>query len=88
MLHKILLELDNKFDIDIEDYFGLSDNDKAELTKYVLDHYVPEINRNPLFANYLYRAFSIKLQEAEDEQEYEKCDIYTRILITLEDLTF
>jgi hypothetical protein len=88
MLHKILLELDNKFDIEVEDYFTLSTNDRAEITKYVLDHWVPEINRNPLFANQLHRAFLIKLDEAERDQEYEKCDIYSRILITLEDLTF
>ena len=87
-LHAILLELDHKFDIEIEDYFKLNKNDRAELTKIILDNFKVEINRNPLFVHVLKEAFLNKLEESEKEQEYEKCDIYNRLVDTLDRFTF
>jgi hypothetical protein len=87
-LHTLLLELDNRFDIEIEDYFKLTDEDKAELTKILLDYYLPEMDRNPLFAIELKRAFTIKLIESESEQEYERCDICHRVIKLLNEWTF
>lgn len=87
-LHAILLELDHKFDIEIEDYFKLEPNDRAELTKIILENFKVEINRNPLFVHILKEAFTNKLHESEMEQEYEKCDIYNRLVDTLDRFTF
>lgn len=87
-LHAILLELDHKFDIEIEDYFKLDKNDRAELTKIILEHFKAEIDRNPLFVHVLKDGFKQKLYESEHQGEYEKCDIYNRLIDTLERFTF
>jgi hypothetical protein len=87
-LHALLLELDNKFDIEIYDYFKLTEQDKAELTKILVEYYLPEMDRNPLFVVELKRAFRIKLIESESEQEYERCDICIRVIELLNEWTF
>ena len=87
-LHAILLELDHKFDIKIDDYFKLDNNDRAELTKVILENFKVEIDRNPLFVEVLKDAFKQKLYESELYGEYEKCDIYNRLVETVERFTF
>lgn len=87
-LHAILLELEYKFDIEVEEYFDLTDDQKAELTKLLVDYYIPELDRNPLFIYELKRAFRLKLREGEVKQEFEKCDICKRVLEVLDDWTF
>lgn len=87
-LHAILMELDNRFDIEIEDYFKLSNDDKAHLTKLIMENFKKEIDRNPLFIQVLRQAFLSKLFEMEERGEYEKCDIYKRLIETIDRFTF
>ena len=87
-LQALLLELDYKFDIEIHEYFSLTKNERAELTKLLVDYYLPELQRNPLFIRELKKAFKLKLIVAEIDQEYEVCDICRNVLEVLDAWTF
>lgn len=87
-LHRILLELDNKFDVDMSDYFKLRVKDRKELSKMIVKYFIPTIQENPLSIINLRRALEIKIQEGEEMGLYEICDLNKRILKELNSLSW
>lgn len=87
-LHKILMELDYKFDIDIDEYFQLAAADRKILARMVVDYFKPSLNDNPLLIVQIRSAFEIKLNEYEELEKFELCDLYKRVLKELDKLRF
>lgn len=87
-LHTLLLELDNKFDIELDDYFNLTELQKQELTRAIVLFFIPYIQSHPQALSNVRRAIRIVIDESEYFEEYEKADIFTRCLKKYEGMTF
>ena len=82
------MELDNKFEIDIKDYFKLKVSDRKELSQIIFEHFKPSINNNPLSIISLRSAFVIKLEEYEKQERFEMCDLYKRVIFEIDHFKF
>lgn len=80
------MELDNKFDIDISDYFNLSEKDKDELADIVVGHYFNLIKQDHRNLGIITVSIRVKLEDLIEEEKYEMADLYKRILKKLGNL--
>ena len=87
-LHTLLLELDNKFDIELDDYFNLTETEKEELTQAIVSYFLPYSQSHPQALANIRRGLRIVIDEAEYFDEYEKADIFNRCLKKYERMTF
>jgi hypothetical protein len=87
-LHRLLLELDNKFDVEIDDYFDLSEDDKDELTEAIFLYFLPYAQSHLHALSNIKRGLRIVIDESEMFEEYEKADIFNRALKKYETMTF
>jgi len=77
--YKVDLLLDSKYDIELEDYWKLPDEDKEELARLV----VQQIHKG--FKNldnlpYHISQLDDRRLESEEDQEYERADMIQRII--------
>jgi hypothetical protein len=85
-LHRILMELDNKFDIELKEYFSLPEEWKKELTDCVVEYYLPLLKTSDSALENLLFAYETKLEEAIERESFEEADMYKRIMKTLQDI--
>jgi len=87
-LHHLLIELDNKFDIELNDYFNLNEQQKEELTQAIVLYFIPYSQSHPQALANIRRGLRWVIDEAEYFDEYEKADIFNRCLKKYEKMTF
>ena len=77
--YEIQLLLDNKYDIELEEYWKLTEEEKDSLTELIVKVL---IKNNKVDANYFEYYCSLmddRRMEAEHQNEFERADIISRI---------
>jgi len=87
-LHKLLLELDYKFEVELDDYFKYDEQSKEELSFAVVEYFMPYVKSYPYALSNLIRALKVTIDESEHYEEYERADLFNRCRIKCEQLTF
>lgn len=88
ILHKILIDLEYKIDLDITSYFTFTEDEKQQLALRIIEHFIPYIKANPRGLLNLKRGLQQMNIEAVRYEDYEQADIFKRCLTELKDLTF
>lgn len=87
-LHKLLLDIDYGIEIDISEYFLLSESSRQEITDEVFNYlYSKGAKENKLFF-IIINAVKILKYDAIRAEEYEKADLWNRIEKKFESKTF
>jgi len=79
---ELLLE---KYDIKVDEYFSLPENDKEEISDIILSYYEKTLGVEPKLIHLYIYILRSNLNIALQEEEYERCDIITRTMMKLED---
>lgn len=87
-LYSLMLELEYKFDTELDDYFDLTEHQRNELTESLLTFFSTYIHSHKHAKSFLMRALNTMILESELYEEYEKAEIFNRFLKRLSDLTF
>jgi hypothetical protein len=87
-LHRLLVNLDSKFDIELDEYFNLNDEEKEQFTKAIILYFIPYAQSHPDAIQNIRMGLRIIIQEAEFNEEYEKAEIFNRCLKKYERLVF
>jgi len=78
-IHKVELLLDSKYDIELEEYWKFTEEDKDQLAEIIVKQIhqkVKDLNNLP----YHISQIDDRRLEAEEDQEFERADILSRIL--------
>lgn len=78
-LFRIVTELDYKFDIELKDYFTLTFEERDELGKKIADSLSNNCDNNPMVKQSYIIQIEHLIHQSEQEDEYEKCDIFHHI---------
>lgn len=78
-LFEIINALDNKFDVEIQDYFKLSIDDREELAQIIANNLVESSNKIPVVIHSYIVTIHRLLNQMILDEEFEKCDLFTRI---------
>lgn len=78
---ELLLE---KYDMEVRDYFSLSESDKNEIVDIVLGYYEENLNLEEGLIYLYLNILNEQKMKAEDAQEYERCDIINRTIKGME----
>ena len=87
-LYSLMLELEYKFDTELDDYFDLTEHQRNELTESLLTFFTTYIHSHKRAKSILVRALKNMVIESEIYEEYEKAEIFNRFLKRVSDLTF
>jgi hypothetical protein len=87
-LHKMLMELEYKFDVELDEYFSLDEESKEELVMAIVDYFIPYAKSHYQAIYNIIRGLKIMIDEAEYFDEYEKADIFNRCRRKFERMTF
>ena len=87
-LEYFLSLVDSKFDIDVEDYFTLSNEDRNELSIMIVDYFLPVIEEDANSLKIILIGLDILIGEAEFNEDYEKASLYYDALKKFRELTF
>jgi hypothetical protein len=87
-LHRMLMELEYKFDVELDDYFSLDETSKEELVMAIVEYFIPYSQSHPQAIYNIIRGLKIIIDEAEYFDEYEKADIFNRCRRKFERMTF
>jgi len=87
-LFNLMVELEYKFDLELDDYFALTEPQRNELTESLLTFFSPYINSHRLAKHTLLKALNTMVIESEVYEEYEKAEIYNRFANRVRGLTF
>ncbi len=74
----------DKFDIPVGKYFTLSDDDKQHLVDIVMSYYERNLNTEPKLIHLYVNILNDQKKVAEEFEEFERCDIITRTIDSLE----
>lgn len=85
-LHELMLKLEDRFDMESEEYFKLPEKTKVELTNLVIEYYLPVLRNSEQALVNLILAYGFKLEEAVQQEDFEQADMCKRILKTLEEI--
>lgn len=77
--NKILDIIDTKYDIDIEDYFKLSEESKIELTELLTQSLINNSQQNPIILHSYIISINKLIGRSLQEEDYERCDMFSRI---------
>jgi len=77
--------LGKKYDIRVDEYFLLPEDDKEELSDIILSYCEKTLSVEPRLINMYIQILRSNLNIAIHEEEYERCDIITRTMMKLED---
>lgn len=78
-LFKIIDALDNKYDIEIEQYFKLSEVDRDELAQIISNNLITTSNNIPVVIHSYLTSIHALINQLTEHEEYEKCDLFYRI---------
>lgn len=87
-LHKLMLQLDYQFDLELDEYWTLDETQRDILTNSLIKFFLPYIQSHPWAQDSLRRAVRNMIDESEYYEEYAKADIYNRLYVKLNGLTF
>jgi hypothetical protein len=79
-LHKILMELDYRYDIDSNDYFSLLEEDKNNLSELFCHHFIQLYNGNKSELENFTFYLMLRKEAFIKQENYEMCDLYTRFI--------
>jgi hypothetical protein len=79
VLYDILALLDNKYDIEIEEYWTLKEEDKNYLSKIISEKVIRENARDVNYIEFHSQMLEERIAEAEHQEEFERADILKRI---------
>ena len=71
--------LDEKYDIQITDYFSLPEKDKNEITDVIILMYKKHFLLDPTLIYLYLDSMDTLIDQTERMEEYEKCDILIRL---------
>ena len=77
--HQILALLDNKYDIEIEEYWTLTEEDKDYLGKIIAEKVIRENARDKNYIEFHANILNERIAESEYEEAFERADIIKRI---------
>ncbi len=83
-LHKLLLELDYKFEVELDDYFKYDEESKDELALAIVEYFIPYIKSHPYALSNVLWGLKLMIDEAEHYEEYERADLFNRCRIKYE----
>ncbi len=78
-LFKILLELEYKYDIEIKDYFKLTEEDRDYIATVVSNGLIQHGSALPITIHSYLAVINRIIRESEYREEYEKCELFSRI---------
>lgn len=87
-LHKLLIELEYKFDMELDGYFKLSEIERVALTKSLIKYFLPYLLTHKNSKETLLIALETMVLESEYYEEYEKAEIFSRFSKEISSLTF
>lgn len=70
--------LEEKYNMEIKDYFSLSEDDKNEIVDIVLGYYEVNLNIEPRMIHMYSSILKESIMRAEMNEEFERCDIMKR----------
>lgn len=79
-LTRLLLELETKFDNEVHEYFSFTEEKKQELTDLLINYYLNKYKDNPLQLVQIMNTCKFIIENAEEEENYEKADIFNRVV--------
>lgn len=82
-LFKVIDALDNKFDIEIEEYFNLSIEQREELASIISESLIKSAQNTKIIISSYIASIHNLIVQLEQQQEFEKCDLFRRIQINL-----
>jgi lantibiotic modifying enzyme len=77
--YEIQLLLDNKYDIELEDYWSLTEEEKDALVELIVKVLIKNNKVDINYFEYYCSMMDDKRMEAEDANEFERADIISRI---------
>ena len=82
-MDRLDLLLDEKFDIDVKQYWSLSVRDKNQITKIIIDFYLNnfKMNRRDILVHMSMLDFQVDM--ALEDELYEKAEILKRVIIQM-----
>lgn len=78
-LYQIINALDNKYDVEIKDYFKLSIKDREELAELIATSLINHSQNIPVILHSYIAALESIISANEADEEFEKCDLFLRI---------
>jgi hypothetical protein len=72
--------LEEKYDMEVSDYFSLSEHDKNEIVDIVLGYYEVNLNIEPRMIHMYSSILKDSIKQAEMDEEFERCDIMKRTI--------
>jgi len=78
-LFKIIDALDNKYDIEIQDYFKLTVEEREELAHIISTNLLSSSNNVTYIIHQYLASIHSLIRTLREEEEYEKCDLFNRI---------
>lgn len=79
-IFQLLDSIDHKFDIEIQDYFKLSLEDRNNLSQYLANSIFESCDDTGMELHSYIRGFYNSVQRSIEDEEYEKADLFQRIL--------
>lgn len=78
-LFRIVTELDYKFDIELKEYFNLTAEERDELGVKIAESLARNCEHNPVVLFSYIASIDKLIQDSEEQEEFEKCDIFKNI---------
>ena len=72
--------LEEKYDMEVSDYFSLSEENKNEIVDIVLGYYEVNLNIEPRMIHMYSSILKDSIIQAEMDEEFERCDIMKRTI--------
>lgn len=83
-LHKLLLELDFKYDLNVGDYFSLTEFEKDDMAQLFASYYADIYKNDRKELIHLINFLVVKREEMTRDENYEMSDLYSRFINKLD----
>ncbi len=80
--------LRQKYDIPVEDYFTLSDEDKEGIVDIVIEYYKKNLEVNPEMIYLYFKILTDQISISVESEQFERADIMTRTKKRLNDFIY
>jgi hypothetical protein len=80
--------LKTKYDIPVEDYFTLSDEDKEGIVDIVIEYYKKNLEVNPEMIYLYFKILTDQISISVESEQFERADIMTRTKKRLNDFIY
>ena len=87
-LFNLLMQLEYKFDLELDEYFNLDEPERNELTISLVKYFLPYLLTHHNSKKALIISLETLILESEINEEYEKAEIFNRFLKEVETLIF